>query len=255
MGSLNLSSSGKLRPWSFHAATEWNDWDYYQPPSFIHPSPYKSTEELSTGPCDDTVRSLTEFGENYEIWFKTDDGCGALRSSTPVKHSNEGVNSIPSIRFRDASATTEETGSQHVSTKSMSSKPHVRRSLLYNNPGEETDESGKRSSSSGCFLSDEDEDDYEDDFLIRKHQTSSTSNENAIKSPKEDTLMEKSSTMTSCAEVQTNPTEDKKTKKSKKSRYFILCVSFTLVSLFLSLLMSTRLPLHLELEYKRPPPV
>ena len=25
----------KQRPWSFHAASEWTDWDYYQPPSFI----------------------------------------------------------------------------------------------------------------------------------------------------------------------------------------------------------------------------
>jgi len=46
MGSLNLCCS-RQRPWSFHAAREWNDsWDYYQPPSFIHPSPYKSKSSL-----------------------------------------------------------------------------------------------------------------------------------------------------------------------------------------------------------------
>ena len=33
------SCTSKQRPWSFHAASEWTDWDYYQPPSFIPSTP------------------------------------------------------------------------------------------------------------------------------------------------------------------------------------------------------------------------
>ena len=47
---------------------------------FVVTKQMTGSEELSTcSPFDDTIRSLTEFGENYEYWFKTDDGCGALR--------------------------------------------------------------------------------------------------------------------------------------------------------------------------------
>lgn len=37
IGSTSCSTlyTSKQRPWSFHAASEWTDWDYYQPPSFI----------------------------------------------------------------------------------------------------------------------------------------------------------------------------------------------------------------------------
>ena len=81
------SSASKPRPWSFHAASEWTDWDYYQPPSFsFTPQEYKSSEDLHD---ENMVRSLIEFGENYEHWFRTDDGCVALRASTPVQDSQD----------------------------------------------------------------------------------------------------------------------------------------------------------------------
>lgn len=44
-----LTSCTKQRPWSFHAASEWTDWDYYQPPSFI-PSTPTPTEPVVVTP-------------------------------------------------------------------------------------------------------------------------------------------------------------------------------------------------------------
>jgi len=86
--------SSVRRPWSFHDG--WTDWDYYQPPSYstIYAHEYKSSENLMTtstmsspldGPPDEhTLRSLTEFGENYEFWFKNEDDA-IIRASTPVR--------------------------------------------------------------------------------------------------------------------------------------------------------------------------
>ena len=80
------------RPWSFHDG--WTDWDYYQPPSYSTVcAQFKSSESLTTsamsspldGPPDEfTLRSLTEFGENYEFWFKNEDDA-IIRASTPVR--------------------------------------------------------------------------------------------------------------------------------------------------------------------------
>ncbi|XP_015789097.1 uncharacterized protein LOC107366033 isoform X1 [Tetranychus urticae] len=60
------------RPWSFHS--EWTQWDYYQPPFSGLSGEFRSSEDLNSFEDENLVRSLTEFGENYEKWFKTDDG-------------------------------------------------------------------------------------------------------------------------------------------------------------------------------------
>ncbi|KAF7488675.1 hypothetical protein SSS_05432, partial [Sarcoptes scabiei] len=60
--------TSRNRPWSFHA--NWTDWDYYQ-------TPLGSGENFHNIDLDDDdnenkVRELTEFGENYESWIKTE---------------------------------------------------------------------------------------------------------------------------------------------------------------------------------------
>ena len=146
---------------------------------------------------------------------------------------------------------------------------------MYPCPAEDTDESGKRSSSSGCFFSDEDDEFDDHHLLLRRRQEDSKTwrSEDAIKSVQErevqtdkhqpdvneeDKIMktvkgagvQTSSSMTKSPEVPV--TGDK---NSNRSKYYMLFVTFTLVSLFLSLVLSSKRPFHLELEYKRPPPV
>jgi len=220
-----------------------------------------------SSPFDDTVRSLTEFGENYEFWFKTDDGCGALRASTPVRSTETGLdNEHPHVKakpnpvLKDASACTVDQALLEPKTKKS-----IRRSL-YPFTAEDTDESGKRSSSSGCFFSDED-DEFDDHILSQEKWRSrleatitSTSSSSCMQERQVQTesdgnkeVMKKSSKSLTSASTMTSLPSDKNT--SNRNKYYMLFVTFTLVSLFLSLVLTSKRPFHLELEYKRPPPV
>jgi len=171
-GNLDLSfiCQGRNRPWSFHASSEWTDsWDYYIPPSSIHP---QSSEDLSSSSPyddDDTVRRITEFGENYEYWLKPDDVIIGLR---------EGIHRPPPPQL----------------------------SIL----------TGTDVCSSGD-------------------------------SPKKEV-----STMTSHATPENN---EETNKKRGRRRTYAIFVTFSLVSILLSLLFSSSYPSHLDLEYKSPPPL
>lgn len=172
---LSLICQGRNRPWSFHASSEWTDsWDYYIPPSSIHP---QSSEDLSSSSPyddDDTVRRITEFGENYEYWLKPDDVI---------------------IGLRDA----------------IHRPPPPPLSIL---TGTDVGSSGE-----------------------------------AHLSPKKEV-----STMTSS----TTPVEksnDEMNKKRRSRKAYAIFVTFSLVSILLSLLFTSSYPPHLDLEYKSPPPL
>lgn len=80
---MRRRTTSKRRPWSFHVPSEWSDWDYYQPPPVNVNAATIEPEDMHD---ESVVKSLIEFGENYELWFKTDEGIAGLRSSTPIRN-------------------------------------------------------------------------------------------------------------------------------------------------------------------------
>ncbi|KAI1285790.1 hypothetical protein HDE_11544 [Halotydeus destructor] len=70
------------------------DWDYYQPPPASSSSnttttrnnhSSRSTAGSEERTARELVQSLTEFGENYDLWLKREEDHAFIRSSTPVR--------------------------------------------------------------------------------------------------------------------------------------------------------------------------
>ncbi|XP_074593280.1 uncharacterized protein LOC141849018 [Brevipalpus obovatus] len=85
------------RPWSFHA--EWTGWDYYNP---LGLNGYQSTVDLNSFDNENLLRDLTEFGENYETWFKPDEGSTPSPSEYSDRQSSADTYAdIASIKSRE----------------------------------------------------------------------------------------------------------------------------------------------------------
>ena len=252
-----LTMQSKRRPWSFHAATEWTDWDYYQPPSFSIPA-----ADQDDFYCNDenAVRSLIEFGENYEHWFRTDDGCVGLRASTPIQDSND---LMMQQRLRP---------------------PHHKCDCAARNAaaaGSETD-TGK---SSGCCLSDGEESNYSGEELEHDRDASSLiyiqspvnrisfandvsteclTRHVAVSAADACTITTSVSTCNTgtCTDplvVQRQEGEKIKPSARRRSRSsssitYMIFFTFSLVSLFVSIFFADRPP-HVQLSFATSPPV
>lgn len=265
-----LSMTSKRRPWSFHAASEWTDWDYYQPPSFaITAADHHPSDDLYIND-ENAIRSLIEFGENYEHWFRTDDGCVGLRASTPIQDSqdlltgNNGRLRPPHHKCdcgRNATATPGAAGS-------------------------ETD-TGK---SSGCCLSDGEESNYSGEELehdreaslaysplVANNRISFMTSEAGTECPSQVTndagtittsiSMCDSSTCTDLLvvpeeeeEIQSKPIISSpaapvpRSRRPSSSFAYMIFFAFSIVSLFVSIFFADRPP-HVQLSFTTPPPV